>query len=47
MANNGKPKRIQKGVLDLVKETGCWDPECNFNDAVEILSLFCIHHKPK
>ncbi len=43
MANNGsKSKRIQKRVLGLVKKTGCWDPECNFTDAVEIMALFCI-----
>lgn len=48
MANNGengKPKRIQKRVLNLVKNTGCWDPECKFADAVEILALFCIDNK--
>jgi hypothetical protein len=45
MENNGIPKRIQKKVIELVKCTGCWDPELDFGDAVEIMANFCIKNK--
>lgn len=45
MVDNGIQKRIQKRVLELVKKSGCWNPEKNFGVAVEELALFCIYHK--
>ena len=47
MANNGISKRIQRRVIELVKETGCWNPEKNFGDCIEQMALFCIDHKQK
>lgn len=45
MGNIGAPRRIQKEVRDLVKRTGCWDPEIKFGDAIKIMANFCIFRK--
>lgn len=47
MVDNGIQKRIQRRVLEKVKETGAWNPEKHFTDAVENLALFCIENKLK
>lgn len=45
MGNKGNPRRIQQRVIDLVKESGCWDQEENLGDAIENMALFCIKKK--
>jgi len=45
MGSSGNPRRIQKRVRDLVKRTGCWDPEENIGKAIENMALFCIKRK--
>ena len=45
MANEGKPKRIQERVLEMVNDLPCATIENNFNKAVEQMALFCKKNK--
>lgn len=45
--SKGVLKRIKPEVIELVKQTGCWDHGKNIGCAIENMAKFCITEKKK